>query len=297
MFKRILLPLDGSQLAELAIPYAEELAGRLGSEVILFHACPPDHQPFAHMHELYLEGMVNTMQHQIKRKFPRCEGYHVRAEGLLGEPAEVIRDYVQKNKVGLVILATRGASGLKVWMLGSVVDKVVRTVNVPTFLVRAKEGHPDESKKSVISRILLPLDGSDNSKLAVPYALEIAKKLKASITLFGMAEKADYTMPYSESLLKERFRMDKVAQKKIHTYLCDVERELRQEGVHVTNIVTLGIDAAYEVLEQEKKTNADLVVMATRGRSPISRWVFGSVAEKVLLQGDLPLLMIRKVSG
>lgn len=293
MFERILLPLDGSRLAELAIPYGEELAGRLGSEVILLHACPSQHEPFSHMQELYLDGMVNTMQRQIKRKLPRCEGYRVRAEVIFGEPPDVICDYVQKNEIGLVILATHGASGLKVWMLGSVADKVIRAVNIPTLLIRAEKGRPVEGKKSLVSRILLPLDGSDTSKIAVPYALELAKRLKASITLYRMAEEAyRYTVPVTIDWAQ----VDAAQEKRVRNYLTEVESDLRREGVPVTHAVTLGTDPAVEILEQQRKTKADLVVMAIRGRSPVVRWVFGSTAEKVLLNGDLPLLLVRKAS-
>ena len=76
--------------------------------------------------------------------------------------------------------------------------------------------------------------------------------------------------------------------------LIGIEKALRQTGIPVTHIVTRGTDAAAEVLEQGEKTKADLVVMASRGRSKIARWIFGSVAQKILFEGDLPLLLVRK---
>jgi len=299
MFEKILLPLDGSQLAEVVIPYVELLAGRLSSEVILLHVCPSEHRTYRHMHQIYLNGLANTMQQQMGKGQPKGGEPRVKAEILDGVPAEVICEYVQKNAISMIAMATRGASGIKVWLLGSVVDKVLRAVNIPTLLVRAKDGAPVGGKERVIRGILLPLDGSDASKISVPYAKELAKKLKASVSLFTMFPGITYatipltdTIPYGQA--KESSELREAAEKKLRDHLGEVEKELRQEGIHVTSTVKLGMDPAYEILEQEKESKADLMVMATRGESPIARWAFGSVAEKVLREGDLPLLLIRE---
>ena len=293
MFERILLPLDGSHLAEAAIPYGEELAARLGSEVILLHVCPPEHRPFRDMHELYLGTMVKTVERQMEKKFPRCEDWAVRIENIVGEPADTICEYAEKNDIKLIVMAAHGGSGLKYWAVGSVTDKVVRAMDIPMLLIRVKEGRPVEAKKRLISRILLSLDGSDTSEIAVPYAGELAKRLKASIILYRMAEVSypssdiDYAPMAAAPLLAAE-------EKRVRAYLIGIEKALRQKGIPVTHIVTQGTDAAAEVLEQGEKTKADLVVMASRGRSKIARWVFGSVAQKILLEGDLPLLLVRK---
>ena len=105
MFERILLPLDGSRFAEAAIPYGAELAARLGSELILFHACAADHQSFESMHQLYLRDIVNGLERHMEKKFPRCEDWAVRTETVVGEPAEAICEYVEKNNIKLIVAA------------------------------------------------------------------------------------------------------------------------------------------------------------------------------------------------
>jgi len=300
MFERILLPLDGSQLAEAAVPYAAYLARGLGSEVILLHTCRSEQEPYHHMHQTYLDHVANGIQPQLRKGRPGSVESRVRTETLVGEPAKVICDYVPKNGITMVLMAASGGSGLKTWRLGSVADKVVRAVNVPILLIRTNNGRPLSGKKGLISRILLPLDGSDASALSVPYALELAKKLKTSITLFGMAESAQYYsthisfIPYSPRMAAEHRRMDAAAERNVRAYLTGVEKSLRKEGARVTHAVTIGIAPAQDILEQEDETNVDLVVMATRGRSPMSRWSFGSNAEKVLRGGRLPLLLIKE---
>ena len=189
MFERILLPLDGSQSSEVAIPYVEFLSRRLGSEVVLFHAGHFEQEPYRHMHQIYLDHIAEEMRRKIKRGWLGGGEPMVQAEALIGEPVEAIHDYVEKNAIGMVVMATSGGSGIKAWILGSVTDRISRIVTIPTLIIRAGEGHLVQGKKRLAGRIFLPLDGSDASKVAVPYALELAKKLKASITLFGMAQK------------------------------------------------------------------------------------------------------------
>ena len=78
-------------------------------------------------------------------------------------------------------------------------------------------------------------------------------------------------------------------------YLQGIEDEIRKAGVEVSHTSLVSVDAAYEILEMEKKMQPDLVVMATRGRSNIARWALGSVAEKVLREGDRPILMVKEM--
>ena len=190
-------------------------------------------------------------------------------------------------------MTSHGSSGFKFWWMGSVADKVVRAVKTPLLLVRVKEGQPIEGKKRLISRILVSLDGSETSERALPYATELAQKLKASITLYRMVEMRSFPSEdeFGPMAMASVFATE---EKQIRAYLTEIERSLREKGIPVTHKVTQGVDAAAEILEQEKKTKADLVVMAGRGRSKIARWVFGSVAQKVLLDGDLPLLLVKE---
>ncbi len=300
MFEKILLPLDGSELAEVTLPYGVELASRLGSEVILFHVCSPEHKEFYRMHKMYLDDAADRVRHEIMRSRPKGGEVKVKSETLLGEPVETICDYVTKNNIGLMVMASSGASGIQMWRLGSVTDKVFRTVSIPAMVIRAGTSRRGEGKRRLINRILLPLDGSDASKLALPVAEELALWLKARITLFQMAHRV---FPlYDASGLEAGYgvnyaRLDAAAENSARTYLIGVEKDLRQTGIAVTHSVAVGTDPANEIIELGKKVDADLVVMSTHGRSPVRRWVFGSVAEKVLREGDIPLLLVRQVAG
>ncbi|MFA5316264.1 MAG: universal stress protein [Dehalococcoidales bacterium] len=299
MFEKILLPLDGSILAEVAVPYVAILARKMGAEVTLLHVCPPGQQPYRYMRQVYLENVAGRLQSSIRRGNTGKLRTMVRVKVLVGDPADVISDYTNRSRIPLVVMAAFGGSGRKTWLLGSVADKVVRAVSSMVFVVRSKNGNPPEERPH-IRRIFLPLDGSEVSKQALPYGLEIARKFKAGITLFGMAEKAAFYsslisfVPYSDGMSSKYDRMDIAAKRTVYHYLSSLEKEARQEGFHVSHRVTLGVAPADDILQQAHKARADLVIMATRGRSPLSRWAFGSVAEKVLRGGDLPLLLVKE---
>jgi len=295
VFEKMLLPLDGSELAETALPYIRDLSNQIGSEIYLLHVCPTEHQYYTHMHQIYLNTIAGDLRNSIKESYPDIQEPKVFYEVISGDPVKVIFDYVKRKDISLVVATTFGTSGLGKLALGNVADKLLRGLGIPTLLVRIPET-TDAVEKRIIRMILLPVDMSEASKTAVPYALELAKKLNASITLFSMAQTV-----YSQNLDAvgpgvgaNWDEIDKATEKYIDENLKSIENEILAAGVQVTHTSYLGIDAGYEILEMEKRVQPDLVVMATRGRSPVTRWAFGSVAEKVLREGSKPLLLIKK---
>jgi nucleotide-binding universal stress UspA family protein len=172
----------------------------------------------------------------------------------------------------------------------------VRGSGIPTLLIRVKEKKDLELRKAIVQKILVPLDNSDASKACLPYAVELAKKLKAGLTIFSMAQTA-----YAQNLNSAGSgiginwdAVDKASEQAADEYLVTIEEDLKTSGVQIDHRSILGIDAAYEILEMEKKGMFDMVIMSTRGRSSIARWAFGSVAEKVLREGNLPILLIKE---
>ena len=296
MFERILLPLDGSKLAETAIPYVWDLAGQIGAEVYLLHACPTEHKEALSEHQRYLNNIADNLKQRIKENWQPSIEPKIQVDVIVEDPVKTIFDYVKEKSIGMVALTSHGATGLRALAIGSVADKVVRGVGIPTLLIRIKEGRTVLEKKGLIQKILLPLDASDASRISVPYAVELAKKLKASITLFTM-EVSIYiqnSFGMEGGYVGNLDSIDVDTKKYTEEYLHGIADEIRKAGVEVTHTSYMSIDAAQEILQMEKKIQPDLVVMATRGRSNIGRWVLGSVAEKVLTEGDRPILMVKE---
>jgi nucleotide-binding universal stress UspA family protein len=284
-------------LAETAIPYVCDLAGQIEAEVYLLHACPPEHNEDLSEHQLYLNNIANNLRQKIKENWQPSGDPKIHVEVVIDEPVNAIFEYVKQKSISMVALTSQGASGLRARVMGSVADKVVRGVGIATLLIRIKEGLSIPETKGLIQKILLPVDISDASKLSVPYAVELATKLKASITLFSMAPSIyaqNMTTGMEMGIGFNGESIDASTEKYTEEYLQGIENEIRKAGVEVTHTSYVKMDAAFEILEMEKKILPDLVVMATRGRSNIARWVLGSVAEKVLIEGDRPILMVKE---
>jgi len=262
--------------------------------VILLHVCGNEHQQYRHMHQVYLEKLAEIMADNLKGNGS------VTTQMEIGEPSQNICRFVDNNDIGLVVMTTTGYSGLKTSMLGSIADRVCRTVPIPVLFIRQQETTQTEGKKRQINRILLSLDGSNVSKLALPVAQELAAKLKVSLSLFQMA-RAIYpyaAIDYASGIpLIDYDKLSHDEERRVRAEMIALEKELREKGFTVTHSVTSGTDAATQIIETAKKVEADLTIMATHGRSNVGRWVFGSVAEKVLRHGETPLLLVNVRAG
>jgi nucleotide-binding universal stress UspA family protein len=271
----------------------------LGSEIVLYHVYSPEHEQQEHLHQAYLDRLAETVQSHIRKSQPKSVEVKVTTKVEVGEPTENICNLVDTNKVDLIIMTAVSASGLKIGkMLGSVTDQLCRTVPIPVMLIRPHSVDRTETKERLVNHILIPLDGSEQSKLALPVGEELAYKLKVNTTLFQMAHKIRIYDDASGGMASVDFtKYEEEEKKRVSAEMLALERELKQRGLGVTHIVTSGFDAAKEIIEICEKTGIDLVVMSTRGQSRIGRWVFGSVAEKVLRYGETPLLLVHARAG
>jgi nucleotide-binding universal stress UspA family protein len=147
-------------------------------------------------------------------------------------------------------------------------------------------------------RILVPLDGSKVGETAIPNVENLALKLlpntEVEVTLLQVISELNYDfidqsdaaqLPYSEDDLK---KIESMSQK----YLDTIAAELRDKGIKVNTLVTVG-HAAEEIIKTAEKTNADLIAMSTHGRSGLGRWALGSITDKVLHESRVPVLTVR----
>ena len=142
MYKRILVPLDGSQLAEQALPHAAIHARQFGAEIVLLKVLGPLPEPSmssprvmrsaaaasAQLAREYLEGVAAGL---------REEGIPVEVAAVEGKPYVQIIRFAEENEIDLIAMSTRGHSGLSRWLLGSVADRVARGATVPLLLIQA----------------------------------------------------------------------------------------------------------------------------------------------------------------
>lgn len=296
MYERILVPLDGSELAEAALPYAEELAGRLGSKVTLLYVSEPTEDRYGHMQRFYLEKMVENTRRGAERKSIRPVAKEIEVDStiLVGDPAEEIVDHADREKIGLIVMSTHGRTGIRRWAIGSTAYKVVKAASQPVAIIRAKGARPDMRERDLLDKALVPLDGSERSEAVLPYIGELASRLKMEVT-FLQALTPDYLVT-SVSQVRQLESLRESAQ----DYIENTAAQFRKKGIAAkAEYREVKLEAAGEIMKLGDEIQADIVAMSTRGRSEFEsrpgEWVssLGSIAEKMVHAGNRPLLLVK----
>jgi len=294
MYERIMVPLDGSNAAEMVLPYAEEMVSKFNSEMALVSVAEPTPAESDHLFRAYLQTIQEKVRTEL-RDWGARPGTPVNAEVLLGKPADEILTYSGDKNVSLVVMASRGRSGEGPWLLGNIAAKVLRATTKPVLLVRTKAPAEGLQRKGLIKRILVPLDGSKVAEQIVPHAAGLAKIMAAELILFQAYESLGRMISgegFRVMPEKEVNEENKRREGEAKVYLKSIARPFREKGLTVSEVVASG-DPAEEILDYAESSAVDIITMSTHGRSGIKRWVFGSVTDKVLHAGDMPVLVVR----
>jgi nucleotide-binding universal stress UspA family protein len=314
--KTILVPLDGSALAEQVLPYVQLYAALLDAPVVLLRAVTPEEQQaflLRHAADLTIDPLPATdaeeMRHALAMLLEHAEqelrpladrlraaGLHVNITVPVGAAADAIVEYGRHHGDTLIMMATHGYSGLRRWALGSVADKVIHAASVPVFLARSGVRVPEPL---ALTRVLVPLDGSALAAQALGPARELAARSGAELILLQtVLPWVDLTPDYMplgrQPSLTIRATEEEVAQ--VRRALELRAAELRRPGLMVRVRVEVGY-AADVILQAAEQERADVIAMATHGRSGLGRWVLGSVTDKVLQAARTPLLVVRAHEG
>jgi len=300
MFEKILVPLDGSPLAQAILPYVTVVAKGFHSHVILLHVAEtaldhevPEQKTYADetmerirpMAENYLAGVADEL---------RRGGIDVEAKVVGGRAVPQILEYAEQENVGLIAMSTHGRAGLTRWVMGSGVDKILRACERPVLLVRPRDEGAGGKADGRLSKIIVPLDGSNDAEAALPLAEELSKALGLEIILIQVIgiettvhfiPMAPDSWPVPSDILK---RLDVVAS----GYLTGLAKQLKDRGLTVQWEVLRG-PSGPRIVEFAKETPASLVVMTTHGLSGFRRWVMGSVTDAVVRQTGEPVLVVR----
>jgi len=285
MYKKILVPLDGSHLAEQILRHVYTLAAISEAGVELLWVNDPEvfERP-PHSGKEYLERAAAKY---LKASFP------IEYREIDGRPAEVIVRHALAEPSCLIAMATHGMSGIQRWLLGSVASKVLQTAVNPILLIRPTRG-PDSATPIELKTVIVPLDGSGLAEKALRHVVPLAKQMKMEVQLIRV-----YTLPANAYVVADGVIVQGPAQsrekfhKEAETYLDGKLQELRAEGLEQVLPMVLEGDPAGEIIDLANTTPNSLIAMSTHGRSGIGRWVLGSVAEKVVQHSRDPVLLIR----
>lgn len=306
MYKRMLVPLDGSQLAEVVLSYAKELAGRLDLEAIILHVCNPEEQAFNTMHRAYVDQIAETMASQVievrQKTALQKDAKRIITKGELtiGYPADEIIHYANDNEVDFILMARHGYSGIKQWTISSVVDKVLRASKVPVLLVRTDMPYEIAYNQWPPKMLLVPLDGSELAESVLPHVETLAKKRGVEpmdVVLLMVYEQSSIPSVLSEA--SQLYGWDELNNQMMSSlkqaceqYLAGIEKRLKDTGLKVMSRILTG-NPAHEIIEFTRQNPFSLVVIATHGRSGYVCCDYGDVTNKILHEGVSPIFLVR----
>jgi nucleotide-binding universal stress UspA family protein len=295
---RILLATDFSRWAQRAEWYACSLAASWQATLVVMSVLefPPGMNPDYPVNRLYLEELMkHTTKALIDVKSRMAHrGIAVHTSITSGIPSEEVLAAAGREDVDLIVVGTKGKSGLEHVVLGSTAERIIRTAPCPVLAVRG-EGHPDAEAggsmpEDLVSwqRILVPMDFSDCSVEALEYAALVAQRAKASIRLLHVLEPVSYGLDFTLLHVGKREEM----KERVTARLSGLASALASIHVTADSHVCGGLPAD-SILDAAKAEPADLIVMGTHGRRGLSHTFWGSVAEAVLRKAHCPVLTVR----
>ena len=293
----ILVPLDGSPLAEQALPYAQALLTP-GAELTLLDVVEEPEAIHGMSGRLLVsvEDAQRMLEHQAREYLQKPEATlrgaqtPVRLEVARGDPAVEILRVAAEQGVALIAMTTHGRGALERLVFGSVADRVARSSPVPVLLVRPSDREP---QPVVIRRLVVPLDGSPLAEEALPPAETLAKRLGVPIHLITVIDimrlipvEVGPVVAFDAAVYEETLsQLDAGAA----ALLDDVSERLKREGLCSSSAVAHG--SPYSTIA-DAVHDGDLIVMTSHGRSGVRRWLLGSVAEKLVREAPVPVVLV-----
>jgi nucleotide-binding universal stress UspA family protein len=301
MNSTMLVPLDGSACAEAVIPHAIAFAQAKHHAITLFRVieAPNDAERLAIPEDrkqamIYLAYIADQL---------RALGLVVQTVVVEGNPAErIVALAAAQPQCAAIAMATHGRRGPRRWVFGSVAEAVLHAAPVPVLLVRANDYPTPPLPDAAYRNVLVPLDGSAFAERAVAEAQSVAHASGATLHLLAVVDtpvehvSAEDTAAAEVGVVPAWMLADAYAHSEsVIAVLEHTAQRLRAQGLTVETAVVRG-KPAEQIVHVAADEQIDLVVMATHGRTAMSRMWFGSVAMGVMQHLHRPLLLIRPPS-
>jgi len=302
MFDPVLVPLDGSQLAECVLPHVAAFARSFDAEITLLRMLEKNRSSVpAQLFDL-LNWQINKTQASLYLEKTKAgfKGSSIRVrtavrEGLV---AEGITEYAQNQGMELIILSSHGLSGLTQWGISSITQKIILSAPTSVLIVRATqhEFQTDEYPDlPFYQRILVPLDGSQRAENVIPIVIQLSRFNNARVHIVQVVQTPEMArqMPLTPEDLDLSNRVVARNREEAGNYLEQVKVRSSMEGIVIqTHLITSdnAPAALHQLVEQE---HIDLVTLSAHGYSGKSQWPYGSMVNNFILYGKVPLLIVQ----
>ena len=274
----ILVPLDGSPLAERALAYAVTLTRKIKGHLVLLRVVTTDEAT------KQIESDLSSAAAKVAADAGLAGVDILTSEGDAG-PAIV--DAARSFPRCLIVMSTHGRSGIGRWIYGSVADEVIRTTDVPVVLVSTACQRLWSAERPF--RILVPLDGSPLAETALTLARDLADDIGANLILLRAV--APLVFAYADAYVYAAYDPDLLIEE-AERYLKQMVEALQSEGRTVQSRCEYDFPAS-AIADIARQEDVDLVVMATHGSGGLTRLVMGSVATGTVQQATVPVMLVR----
>lgn len=298
MFKKILAPLDGSDLAEQVLPYISLLTKGLEAQVDLLRVIEPlppvgltdpardvyRQRILSELHqdaEEYLDGVASDLREQ---------GITVSTTVVHGDPPSLILAEVEGHPDTMIAMSTQGRSGIARWVLGSVTDKVLHSTTNPLLVIRCREQWPEPDIN--LSIIIVPLDGSALAERILPHVVYLAKAMKIKVDLVTVMPAIGDAPCLFEILPVFGEGPGQEVMEQAKTYLHQTAEKMRRDGLAMVEEHVLQGHPAVAIIYYARSVPDNIVAMASHGRSGIGRWLLGSITDLVARNSGDPVLVV-----
>lgn len=299
----VLVPLDGLTDSEQVLSVALAIAQAIGATVDLAHV----HQvlPYFGQAPGYDNALDIEEAHRMRepiialaKQCAREHGVPVTATLLLGSVARTLEEYISE-RVRLIVMASHGRGGLSRALLGSVADRLIRRSATPVLLVRPVDGSGSPRVMWPPARVLVPLDGSGLSEEVLAPLIQLIGLAEKELFLLRIMEPVPSLEPFPDIAdiadrdAQETQDADNAqASEEGQRYLDEFAARLLDDGVRARTHVAIHASAANAILEYANESGADLIALATHGRSGLTRAFVGSVADEVMRRATVSVLIV-----
>ncbi len=303
LINHILVPLDGSTLAECVLPHVIAIAPVTNARVTLLHVMQP-------LQNGQGSGAVDPIEWHLQKQ--NSEKYldqivnQLNQSGILGvervilegRPASAVVEFANNNNVDLIVLSTHGQSGLSGWNVSGVVQKILLRAYKSILLVRAYMPSSGGMTKIRYKRLFIGLDGSPRSEFVLPYAISLAQYHKSQVILETVIEKpqAINRFPLSE---EDTNVINKFVERNYQAatrYLKQLVTQFSLKDLKLKSHVSTGDSAIAVLHDMAEESNADLVMLVAHGYAGERRWPYGSVSTSFIAYGNSSLMIMQDLS-
>ena len=288
-FAKILVPQDGSDVGSSVVPFVASIARQFQARVTVMTALDAEQRTGRNAEtEIWAEA-----QAMVRRQSQRFADAGVETDGpvvVSGAPSQQIVSQASKGGFDLIAISTRGHSGVRRGLLGSVTDEVVRSATSPVLVLSPSAIEKSWQNEHRLSGLTVPLDGSELAETILPHAQELAQQLSLDIHLVRVLALGSLAYYAAEGLTMDTAPVEEELEEEAEAYLEQVARRLSEGEVPADYTVLQG-SPALTIIDHLSSTSGNVAAICTHGRSGLGRILIGSVADSIIRSAGVPVLV------